>query len=57
VPPDVFATFFPVVAETLREVVAEAWTPQIEQAWRKLLDDLNFYVTHPDQAQTAALAS
>ncbi|MEJ0066341.1 MAG: globin [Caulobacteraceae bacterium] len=55
VPPDVFATFFPVVAETLREVVGEAWTPAIEQAWESLLADLDFYVRHPDQSETAAL--
>jgi hemoglobin-like flavoprotein len=56
VPPDVFCTFFPVVAETLREAVGEAWTPQIGQAWESLLADLDFYVKHPNQAETAALA-
>ena len=56
VPPDVFATFFPVVAETVREAVGEAWTPQIGQAWESLLADLDFYVKHPNQAETAALA-
>ena len=55
VPPDVFCTFFPVVAATLREVVAEAWTPEIEQAWESLLADLDFYVKHPNQSETAAL--
>jgi hemoglobin-like flavoprotein len=56
VPPDVFCTFFPVVAATLREVVGADWTPEIEQAWESLLADLDFYVQHPDQSQTAALA-
>jgi hemoglobin-like flavoprotein len=56
VPPDVFAVFFAVVARTLREVVGEAWTPAIDAAWRRLLADLDFYVQHPDQAETAALA-
>ena len=55
VPPDVFCTFFPVVAETLREVVGEAWTPEIEQAWESLLADLDFYVKHPNQSETASL--
>jgi hemoglobin-like flavoprotein len=55
VPPDVFCTFFPVVAATLREVVGEAWTPEIDQAWESLLADLDFYVKHPDQRETAAL--
>jgi hemoglobin-like flavoprotein len=57
VPPDVFCTFFPVVAETLRKVMGEAWTQEIEQAWESLLADLDFYVKHPNQAETAALAS
>ena len=55
VPPDVFCTFFPVVAATLREVVGEAWTSEIAQAWESLLADLDFYVKHPDQSETAAL--
>ena len=55
VPPDVFCTFFPVVAETLREVVGEAWTSEIGQAWESLLADLDFYVKHPNQSETAAL--
>jgi hypothetical protein len=55
VPPDVFCTFFPVVAATLREVVSEGWTPEIEQAWESLLADLDFYVKHSDQRETAAL--
>jgi hemoglobin-like flavoprotein len=53
VPPDVFQTFFPVVAATLREVLADDWTPQIDEAWRGLLGDLDFYVQHPDQSVTA----
>ena len=53
VPPDVFATFFPVVAATLREALGEAWTVEIDQAWRGLLTDLDFYVRHPDQRETA----
>jgi hemoglobin-like flavoprotein len=56
VPPDVFATFFPVVGETVRAVVGEAWTAELDRAWQGLLADLDFYVQHPDQSQTAALA-
>ena len=54
VPPDVFRTFFPVVAETLRELVGEDWTAEMEQAWQGLLADLDFYVQHPDQRETAS---
>jgi hemoglobin-like flavoprotein len=53
VPPDVFATFFPVVAETLRDVMGDAWTAEMEQSWESLLADLDFYVRHPDQRETA----
>ena len=56
VPPDVFATFFGVVGETMRELLGEAWTGEIDAAWVSLLADLDFYVRHPDQAETAAMA-
>ena len=54
VPPDVFATFFGTVCETLKEVVGEGWRPDIDVAWRELLVDLDWYVQHPDQTETAA---
>ena len=56
VPPDVFCTFFPLVAETVREAAGEAWTAQMASAWDRLLVDLDYYVTHPDQASTRELA-
>jgi hypothetical protein len=49
VPPDVFATFFPLVAEVVEEVCGADWTPAMGQAWRRTLADLDHYVTHPDQ--------
>ena len=57
VPPDVFAVFFAIVARTIREQLGEDWTPEIDQAWNKLLRDLDFFVTHPDQNETARAAS
>lgn len=54
VPPDVFATFFGLVCEVVREACAHGWAPEMEAAWRRMLADLDFYVTHPDQAATAA---
>ena len=56
VPPDVFATFFGVVAETMKDLLEDAWTAEIDAAWVSLLADLDFYVRHPDQAETAAMA-
>ena len=52
VPPDVFAVFFGTVRDTLRGLLAERWTPAMDQAWASLLIELDFYVTHPDQSQT-----
>jgi hemoglobin-like flavoprotein len=54
VPPDVFATFFGTVAETLKSIIGSDWRPEFETSWRELLADLDFYVQHPDQSQTAA---
>jgi hemoglobin-like flavoprotein len=53
VPPDVFRVFFGVVASTLREQLGDAWTATYDEAWKKLLQDLDFFVTHPDQSETA----
>ena len=47
VPPDVFATFFGLVAEVVEEVCGEAWTPAMAAAWRQTLADLDHYVAHP----------
>lgn len=52
VPPDVFRVFFGTVAATVAEVIGADWTPEIDQAWTELLAQLDFYVTHPNQAET-----
>ena len=44
VPPDAFALFFGVVADCLREVVGDAWTGDMDAAWRELLVELDAYV-------------
>ena len=54
VPPEVFATFFGTVAETLKALLGSDWSPEIDAAWRSLLADLDFYVKHPDQSLTPA---
>ncbi|WGM40581.1 globin [Caulobacter sp. NIBR1757] len=38
VEPAVFADFFPVVAEVVREGLGEDWTPDVAQAWAALTD-------------------
>ena len=37
VPPEVFGGFFPLLAETCRELSGEAWTAEVEAAWAELL--------------------
>jgi hemoglobin-like flavoprotein len=41
VPPVVFARFFPMLAETCRELLGEAWTAEVDAAWRDLLSRLD----------------
>ena len=57
VSPEVFGTFFGVVADTLREVLGEDWSPPIDEAWRGLLIELDYYVTHTNQFETARAAA
>ena len=42
--PEIFAVFFDVIADTLRELLGEQWTPDMDAAWRTTLKDLNAYV-------------
>lgn len=44
VPPEVFATFFDVVAEAVEEACGAAWTPAMAQAWARLLAELDRYL-------------
>ncbi|HEY2707790.1 MAG TPA: globin [Caulobacteraceae bacterium] len=53
VPPNVFATFFGVVAETVREACGPGWTAAMDAGWKLTLADLDFYVTHPEQLAPA----
>ena len=41
VPPDVFATFFRTVMETLRDLLGADWTPPVAAAWDDLLAGLD----------------
>jgi hemoglobin-like flavoprotein len=44
VPRGVFATFFGIVAEVVRETCGADWTPAMDAAWKRLLADLDHYV-------------
>jgi hypothetical protein len=52
VPPDIFRVFFGTVAATVREQLGAEWTDTINAAWIKLLADLDYFVTHPEQNAT-----
>src|SRR4051812_21470328 len=40
VPPAAFARFFPILADTCRELLGEAWSPETDAAWADLLGRL-----------------
>ncbi len=50
VPPEVFATFFPLVADVVQEACGLWWTPEVGAAWKRCLEDLDAYL---GQAQAA----
>ncbi|WP_363318237.1 globin [Bradyrhizobium sp.] len=43
-PRELFRTFFGVIAETVREVLGADWSPETDDAWRKLLDEIESLV-------------
>jgi hypothetical protein len=40
-PPELFHAFFRTIAETLRELPGAEWWTEIEDVWRKLLDEID----------------
>ena len=47
-PPELFGTFFGVIAETLRELIGDDWSPEIDEAWQRLLKELDRFVADPN---------
>ena len=43
-PRELFGTFFGVIAATVREVLGDDWSPEVDEAWRKLLADIDAFV-------------
>jgi hemoglobin-like flavoprotein len=43
-PRDLFFAFFGIIAGVLRELLGAEWSPQIDEAWQKLLADLQHIV-------------
>ncbi|HET6970453.1 MAG TPA: globin [Phenylobacterium sp.] len=56
VPREVFATFFTVVAETVREILGAEWTAEVERAWAELLAEIDVYVQKTPRTDMASPA-
>jgi hemoglobin-like flavoprotein len=50
VPRAVFATFFGIVAEVVRETCGDDWTPAMDAGWKRTLADLDHYVAQRARA-------
>jgi hemoglobin-like flavoprotein len=44
-PRELFGKFFGVIADTMREILGPDWSPEIDEAWRNLLRELDQFVT------------
>jgi hemoglobin-like flavoprotein len=47
-PRELFLAFFGVIADTMREILGAEWSPEMEQAWQKLLGELDRVVTQSE---------
>jgi hemoglobin-like flavoprotein len=47
-PRELFGQFFRVIADTLREILGIDWSPEIDDAWQKLLAELDKVVAQSD---------
>jgi hemoglobin-like flavoprotein len=47
-PRALFVGFFAVIAQTLREIIGTDWSPEIENAWRKLMAEIGSVVARSE---------
>jgi hemoglobin-like flavoprotein len=47
-PRELFGKFFRVIADTLREILGADWTPEMNEAWQKLLAQLDRVVSEAE---------
>jgi hemoglobin-like flavoprotein len=50
-PRDLFVAFFAVIADTLRELLGSDWSNELEDAWRKLLVELQGVVLAQEEEE------
>jgi hypothetical protein len=43
-PRELFVAFFVVIADSLREILGADWTPEINDAWQKLLGEIDRFI-------------
>jgi hemoglobin-like flavoprotein len=43
-PRELFGAFFGVIAATVREILGDDWSPEIDAAWRTLLEEIDAFV-------------
>ena len=43
-PRELFRAFFGVVADTLHEILGTEWSSEMDQAWRKLLEEIDAFI-------------
>jgi hemoglobin-like flavoprotein len=43
-PRELFGKFFGLIAGTVHEVLGDDWSPEIDAAWRKLLEEIDAFV-------------
>lgn len=53
VPREIFATFFGVVRDTLKDLLAEAWSTEIDEAWTAMLADIHAYAARTPRSDVA----
>jgi hemoglobin-like flavoprotein len=47
-PRDLFIAFFGIMAATLRDILGRDWSPEIDAAWRNLLDEIEGLVAQSE---------
>ena len=53
--PELFNVFFTVIADTVRDLLGNDWSPAMDAAWRKLREDLDRYVDDAIRAMQPAV--